>query len=293
MTKDIHVILGPTASGKSAYACGMADKENGVIINFDSMQVYNALPILTAQPSLEEQAQIPHRLYGYIDPAQSCNAASWAKDGAKEIQTVWAEDKMPILVGGTGLYLMALIEGLSPVPDCNPETRKELEKLELDELETKIKELDPAYLKILAPNDRQRMTRALEVILDTGKSLLWWQQQPKTGDLNANYTINVLNPDRDWLADRINARVHKMLDMGALDEIQNLADKIEVGEVPESAGVVMAHGFRVWRDYLKGTVSKEHAIERTQIETRQYAKRQRTFLRNQILDNPALNIVEL
>lgn len=127
------------------------------------------------------------------------------------------------------------------------------------------------------------MTRALEVIIATGRSLLSWQKEPKTPFLKAQYKIHVLNPDRDWLAARIAQRVHVMLESGALDEIQDLAHKVDAGHIPEDAGIVMAHGFRVFREYLQGHVSKDEAIERTIIETRQYAKRQRTFLRQQIL----------
>lgn len=291
---DVFAIIGPTASGKSAYAIELAQEYDGVIVNFDSMQVYNALPILTAQPSAEEQTQVQHHLYGYIDPAESCNAARWAHDAAHLIRDLLMQGRKPILVGGTGLYFKALVNGLSPIPEIDPSLREELSTLDTDTLTQQLKSHDPEALSNFKPNDRQRIMRALEVFKGTGKSILWWQAQDNKKLLeDITYHVHVKNPDRDALADKINQRVHDMLDMGALEEVRDLSDKVNSGHVPEDAGIVMAHGFRVFRAFLNGETTLTNAIERTQAETRQYAKRQRTFLRHQLKLSKVVSIRDI
>jgi len=277
----VEVILGPTASGKSALAIERAQELDGVIVNFDSMQIYDALHVLTAQPDAEDLSKVPHRLYGVIPPAQSCSAAKWVEMAKPVVTEIWEQNKTPILVGGTGLYIKALMHGLSPIPSVDPGTRAKLQQYSTEELTKLLTEYDPEMLQILKPNDTQRMIRALEVYQDTGKSIRWWQQQPHEGHLEAQYRLDIQEPERSWLYDRINRRVHIMLQQGALEEVKDLQERIERGDVPEDARITVAHGFQAFQSFLRGEKTLEQSIEQTQTESRQYAKRQMTFNRGQ------------
>ena len=288
----IDIIAGPTASGKSDFALALAAERPSVIINADSMQVYDALHVLTAQPSAEEQAQHPHRLYACMHPKDSCSTTKWAEMAIVEIRAAREQSLRPIIVGGTGFYMKTLTHGLSPIPDVPEDIHLSiLEESEnaLDALNAELQKNDPVTAERLDPANKQRIARAVEVFRATGKPLSWWQEQPAelmASDLRFSFTI--LQPDRAWLHDRINKRVPLMLEKGALDEVEALAGRIDAGEVPEHAGVVKAHGFRAFRDYLRGHKTLDDAIEYTQTETRQYAKRQDTWWRNQITEGDGL-----
>lgn len=285
-SKRIVLIYGPTASGKSATALDIAEKENGVIINADSMQVYDALHVLTAQPSQEEQEQAPHRLYAVLDPAEKCSAARWREMVLAEIEDAFANNQTPVICGGTGFYIKSLIEGLSPIPDVPDEIRQMAMEIQSElgnpAFHGALTKKDPAMAKKLNPHDTQRLIRAWEVFHATGKSLAYWQSLPKEGPPEDwTFEHHFINPDRDLLRQRINDRFDMMIEAGVLDEVKTLAAKIENGEVPHDAGIIIAHGFRPLRAYLHGECELEDAIEQSKLETRQYAKRQRTWLRNQ------------
>lgn len=285
--KIIHVIIGPTASGKSAYALDIAKSCNGVIINCDAMQSYDALHVLTAQPSAEEQATIPHRLYGHLHPSTHYSAADWRVDAIYQIESAWDKDQTPILCGGTGFYLKALMEGLSPIPEIPKHVRDEAIALQIQlgnpAFHEELKKIDPATAASLDPMNTQRNVRAWEVFVHTGKPLAEWQSMPLEGAPRGwNFYVTALFPDREQLREKINTRVHVMLDLGILDEVKELDTRIQNGEINESALIVKAHGFRPFRRYLNGEWSLDKAIDFTQTETRQYAKRQMTWLRNQI-----------
>lgn len=289
----IHIIAGPTASGKSARAMEIAGDENGVIINADSMQVYDALPVLTARPSEEEQAQAPHRLYAVIPPWESCTAQRWRDMAIAEIEKTLKAGQTPMLVGGTGFYIKALTHGLSPMPDIAPETRAEImalqEKLGNPGFHDALAEIDPVMAERLDPNDTQRLIRAYEVIKESGKSLAEWQNMPAQGPPeNWEFSYHVILPERHVLHEKINNRLDQMVDEGALDEVRELDDMIQDGKVPPDAGVTMAYGFRPLRDYIHGKKTLEEAIEGTKAEIRQYAKRQTTWLRHQIKETKTL-----
>ncbi|MCB9990552.1 MAG: tRNA (adenosine(37)-N6)-dimethylallyltransferase MiaA [Rhodospirillales bacterium] len=283
----IHVIYGPTASGKTALALELAARHDGIIINADSMQIYDSLHVLTAQPSQQEQAQAPHRLYAHMAPQEKCSAASWRELAAAEIEQALANDKTPIIVGGTGFYLKALIEGLSPIPDVPPDVRADAMALQAAHgnpaFHAALAERDPDMAARLNPNDTQRLVRAWEVLTATGKSLAYWQSLPAEGPPEHwQFEKHFVNPEREILYDRCNARFDMMLDHGILDEVKTLDAQITNGTVRADAAITHALGFHPLRDYLHGACTLEDAIDLAKQETRNYAKRQVSWLKNQI-----------
>lgn len=294
MGQTVHIIAGPTASGKTAFGIELAaqikaeQKQESVIINADSMQIYNALPVLTAQPDTQERSAVEHRLYGTLDPAINCTAIKWRDLAIQEIKNAFESGKQPILVGGTGFYMQTLTDGLSPIPEVDPDIHAAVLQQSEDIIETLYQELqkiDPELARRLNPADKQRIARGVEVFRSSGIPLSQWQKQPLIPPPHDwAFEITVLRPDRAWLHKRINTRVPKMLELGALEEVKALAHRIEKGDIPETAGVVKAHGFRAFRRYLRNETSLEDAIDYTQTETRQYAKRQDTWFGNQLLN---------
>ena len=283
----IHIVIGPTASGKTAYAVDLAKKLSGVVINSDSMQVYDGLHILTAQPSEEERSGIPHKLFSVLKPHDACSAGKWREMAEPVIREVLAEGKTPIIAGGTGLYVKALMEGLSPIPKTDPAIRERLNKKQAElgnpAIHEELKKLDPVMAARLDPNDTQRMLRALEVLEGTGKSLAEWQKESRLAPPQEwNFEVHKILPERAVLHERINARFLSMMKNGALEEVKNFSDKIDAGEVPADTPLLIAHGFRYLRSHLKGKRSLEEAIDLSQTETRQYAKRQTTWIRHQL-----------
>lgn len=283
---DITIITGSTASGKTAFATEEAQRKNGVIINADAMQMYDALPILTAQPDANEQGAAPHRLYGSRPAGDDINAAEWRDMALAEIERCAQEGKHAIFVGGTNFYIMALIKGLSPIPDVDPAIREGLntyrETRTAAEFFKEFASLDPVMAERLTPTDTQRIIRAWEILKGTGKSLAHWQDMPLiTPPPHYHFHLKILQPEKDALNKRIRSRIDKMIAAGALEEVQALSERIDAGKVPETALIVKAHGFRPFRRYLKGESSLEAAKTQTDTETRQYAKRQRTWCRTQ------------
>lgn len=283
----VRVIVGPTAGGKSARALDLAKQVNGVIINADSMQIYDGLPILTAQPPKQDTANIPHCLYACLDPDDPCSAGKWRDMATLEIENAFAVGRTPIIVGGTGLYIKALIEGLSPlpaVPDAIRAAATEKQKaLGNPAFHAELQKRDPVMAARLHPNDTARLIRAYEMFEATGQSLAHWQaQSPTAPPAHWHFDIQRVMPERDELHRRCDARFLTMLDSGALEEAEDFSDKIDRGEISESAALTKALGFRPLRDYLKGALSKSAAIEKSQAETRQYAKRQATWFRHQL-----------
>lgn len=283
---NITVIYGPTASGKTALALEIAAAQNGVIINADSMQIYDALPVLTAQPSAEEIQQAPHKLYAALDPAKRCSAQSWRDMAASEIEAALAQNQTPIIVGGTGLYLKALIKGLSPMPVVPDETRTKAMAMQKElgnpAFHSALAAKDAVMAEKLHPNDTQRLIRAWEVLEGTGKSLAHWQAIPPSAPpAHWNFEINHVNPDRALLYERCNTRFDTMLELGILDEVKALDSLIELGKVPADAPITHALGFHPFQSYLRGMTSLDEAIDKAKQETRNYAKRQITWFKNQ------------
>jgi tRNA dimethylallyltransferase len=284
---EIHIIAGPTASGKSVRALELAAQKNGVVINADSMQVYDALPILTAQPSAKDKEKAPHLLYGALSPNETCSAGRWCDMARITIEETLKNGQTPIITGGSGLYIKALMEGLSPIPEVPSEIRDHLNTLHAEigteKLYDELKNRDPLTAKNLDPSNPMRIIRALEVFEHTGQPLAAWQKEDKlTPPADWDFKVEIIIPERDILHDRCNRRFDLMLESGALDEVKDLSDKIDAREISETAAITKALGFKSLRAHLKNQLSKEAAIEQSQAETRQYAKRQITWFRNQL-----------
>lgn len=257
----------------------MAVRENGVILNADASQIYADLPILSAAPSADEQALAPHRLFGVIDGAESCTAARWAALARAEIAAAHAKGQLPILVGGTGLYLRTLLDGIAPVPAIPAEVRADVRALSTEQVRAALEAEDAAMAARLHPNDSQRNARALEVIRATGRSLAEWQASPPEGGLAAEVTLRplVVEVPREVLVQRIDARVDAMWQTGALDEVRRL----DARDLPPTLPVMRAIGVPPLLALLRGEAEVSESLERWRLETRQYAKRQATWARNQ------------
>ena len=288
MTVQLKAILiaGPTASGKSAAALALASALRGTVINADSMQVYRELAVLTARPAETEMSLAPHRLYGTVSASEAYSVGSWLDDAAAAIAEAHDEGRVPILVGGTGLYFKALLEGLAPVPDIPLEVRaywrEQSETIGAEDLHRALAARDPAMALRLRPSDPQRIVRALEVIDATGISLAEWQgasTPPVLGPDDAVLKL-VIAPEREPLYAQIDARFDRMVEAGALEEVQKL---LALG-LDDGLPAMRAHGVRELRAYLAGASSLEEAIAKAKTESRRYAKRQMTWLRRYMTD---------
>jgi tRNA dimethylallyltransferase len=276
--KKLALIAGPTASGKTALALRLAKAQDITIINADSAQVYDALPILSAQPSPEEMASVPHRLFGYRDVSKTCSAADWATDAKREIGLAWEAESMPVLVGGTGMYLQTLLFGIAPVPEINATIRAEVREMAMDDAYTWLKAVDPEIAVNLNPNDSQRIRRALEVWRSSGKTLTEWQAHKEDGIISdVDLRPMLLLPPREWLHARCDARFAAMMDGGAVAEVERL---LALG-LPFDVPVMRAIGVADISAMLGGEITEQEALLRGQAATRQYAKRQYTWFRNQ------------
>jgi tRNA dimethylallyltransferase len=276
----VALIAGPTASGKSALALMLAEKRNGTIINADSAQVYRDLRIVTARPSAEEEARVPHRLFGHVDAADTgYSAARWAAEAREEIDAALAADSLPILIGGTGLYLRTLIDGIAPVPPIDPAIRAEVRSMNLVDAWAALSAVDRVAAARLNPADTTRITRALEVMRSTGRPISEWRERREggIGDRIA-LTAMILLPPREWLNERIDRRFAAMVDAGAMAEVSAL---IAREDVPLDAPIRRAIGMPELAAAALGEIVLADAIERASLATRQYAKRQYTWFRNQ------------
>jgi tRNA dimethylallyltransferase len=276
------LITGSTASGKSALAIMLAKKLNGVVINADSMQVYKDLRILSARPSEEEEKEVPHRLYGYVDAGVEYSVGHYVRDAAQCLRDVRAEGKTPIFVGGTGLYFKALTQGLIETPLIPPHIRERLyiEREAGVDLHARLMNIDPDTATKFAPANYVRIVRALEVYEATGKTMSEWQRDANSEPLleHGDWCCIFLHVDREVLKARIHKRFEDMVRAGALDEVRGL---MALG-LPPNRGIMKAHGVPHLIEHLKGSLTLDEAIELGQIDTRRYAKRQRTFARGQL-----------
>lgn len=285
--QTVHIIAGPTASGKSAHALALAEKRNGVIINADSLQIYDALPILTARPAADDLARAPHRLYGLLEPAQACSAIIWRDFALTEIHAALHNGQTPIVVGGTGFYLKALMEGLSPIPEIPDEIRllgeELMDKIGIEAFFKAFRESDPETCEKLDPHNRQRIIRAWEVFSHTGKGLAYWHTLPKIApDPDLEFAVELLMPLRGDLYETCDARFLKMIEMGALEEARAFDDQLMSGKVPIDAPVTHALGFQYLQQHVRGEMPLETAVMLAQAETRHYAKRQCTWFKHQM-----------
>ena len=298
---SIVIISGPTAIGKSALAMEIAKQNNGVIINADSLQVYKDLQILSARPSHEEMSIIPHKLYGFMEIQETCSVALWLEMASREIVKAWEKDMLPIVVGGTGMYIRSLYQGIAKVPTIPKGVIKESERL-INEVGNKaffekLAKLDPKIAKKLHENDTQRLLRAYNVIKATGKSLLDFQESSDELLLNDNIKkvllaskrmLAMVPVEKKWLLARAAERFDKMIEMGAIDEVKKLLEIIRQCEDSNTAingTVTKAIGVPQLIQYLKGEVTMDKAKELSKIATNQYVKRQLTWIRNQFILN--------
>ncbi len=277
------LIAGPTASGKSALALELAQRTGGVVINTDSMQVYRDLRIITARPSAGEEALVPHRLYGHVDAGVNFSAGAWVADAADVLGEARAQGRLPIFIGGSGLYFKALTRGLSAVPpipaDVRDAVRARLERHGVEAMHAELAARDPVSAERLKPRDRTRIARALEVVEATGRPLPDWHRDglPPLLPPGAFHAL-FLAPERERLYARIDARFGTMLDAGALDEVAALAARGLDPLLP----AMKAHGVPGLIRHLKGELTRQEAAEIGRADTRHYAKRQFTWFRHQL-----------
>ncbi len=282
--KTVLVIGGPTASGKSALAVSVARERDGTIINGDSLQVYQGLPFLTAQPSAEEKSAAPHKLYQVLMPEDACSAARWRDMALAEIEKTAG---LPIIVGGTGFYLKTLIKGISPIPDIAHGLRERIsarqKELGNPAFYEELKGKDPAMAEKLHPFNTQRLIRAMEVLEGTGKSLSEWQKIPAVPPpAHLKFIFVTLIPSRETLYTACNNRFEKMLVAGALEEVRQFKNKVESGALAADVPLTKALGYSDLAAYLDGELSLQDAVTAAQTATRHYAKRQVTWFRHQM-----------
>ncbi|AHB49195.1 tRNA delta(2)-isopentenylpyrophosphate transferase [Hyphomicrobium nitrativorans NL23] len=282
MKKTVAILIaGPTASGKSALAHALAEQLSGIVINADSMQVYRELRILTARPSEAEAGAVTYRLYGHVPGDEAYSAARYADEVRIALAEARAAEKLPIVVGGTGLYFKALLEGLSPIPPIPAEIRTRWREAAVEQgaasLHAQLAARDPVMAARLRPSDPQRIVRALEVLEATGVSLAQWQEVPGEPVIQLDDALPlVVSPPREVLRQRIDARFDAMIEEGAIEEVRALA---HLGLDPDLP-LMRALGVRPLMDMLAGRVNATEAAEGAKAESRQYAKRQTTWLKS-------------
>jgi tRNA dimethylallyltransferase len=280
-----NLIAGPTTSGKSPLALKLAEALAGTIINADSMQVYRDLRIITARPTEAEEARLPHRLYGHVDAAENYSVGRWCVDAQAAIAETGKRGRVPVLAGGTGLYFKALSQGLAAVPpipaDIRAAVRGRLASDGVASLHTELMRLDPDAAQRLRPNDRSRITRALEVVLATGRPLADWHREGMPPAIDASHAIKIfLRVERAELYRRIEVRFDAMLASGALEEVRALAAR----GLDPSLPAMKAHGVPWLVRHLRGEITLDEAAEGGKRDTRRYTKRQATWFRNQLPD---------
>lgn len=288
--RQVVIVAGPTASGKSALSLDIAEVCGGVIINADSMQVYKGMPVISACPSAEDKARVGHFLYEIYEPEINGTVVDWLKLAVGEISNAWERGMLPVVVGGTGLYLHNLINGTTPIPETSPEihakVQKALAEKGVNQLHTELARFDAESALKLSPNDTTRVSRAFEVYLQTGIPLSEWHKKPMVKKLpEAEFKVVKINPPKEELDARCYQRFDKMLQAGALDEVRNLAAK----NLPDNLPAMKALGVPELLSYIKGEISFEEAVKLGKLHTRQYAKRQRTWFNGKLKADFTLN----
>lgn len=279
-TPQAICIFGPTASGKTSLGIDLANAHNGEIINADSRQIYQQIDIISAMPSAEEFAAAPHHLFQFLSPEKRYSVAQYQKDAAQKAQELVAQGKMPIFVGGTGLYLNSLIHGINHIPDIPRALEESLEvdtqTRGLDALHAELTEVDPVAASRIHATDPQRIVRALAVYRHTGQPISAWQSAPKEGALNVNWIKIAINPERATLHNRLEQRMGIMVKEGILEEVKALYDAKLSPKLPALTGLGISDIYK----HFDGNLTQEEALNAMLIATRQYARRQITWLNN-------------
>ena len=279
----VIVVAGPTASGKSALAIDLAEAFNGVVINADSMQIYQGTPIISAAPSEEDKKRVPHRLYEIFSPDVNGSVVDWLNLAVAEIKNCWAEGKMPIVVGGTGLYLDNLINGTTPIPETSVKVRQQvmqkLHEIGVNKLHEELALHDPITANRLSLNDTTRVRRAYEVWQETGIALSEWHKKPMIKKLpEAKFVVVKILPAKTELDERCFERWDKMMNAGALREVENLARL----DLDKNLPAMKALGVPELLQFVEGKITLDEACSLAKLHTRQYAKRQMTWFRHQL-----------
>jgi tRNA dimethylallyltransferase len=283
VVQRVLIIAGPTASGKSALAIAVAKEFSGVIINADSMQVYKEMDVLSARPPAKDLDQVTHRLYGILDADDPCSVGRWLNLAVVEIKAAWVDGKLPLIVGGTGMYLKALLEGLAPIPDIPAQARKKAtglhKRLGAEVFRQQLSTLDPVSALRIPAGDTQRLIRAYEVAVSTGRPLSDWQKDhPTEPPLDALFGVITLLPERNILYDGVNKRFDWMMENGAMAEVHALDNLCLDPTLPAMKAV----GVPELRAAISGEKDLESATDDAKRATRKFAKRQMTWLRNQL-----------
>ena len=280
MKPKVIVIVGPTASGKTALSIELAKQIKGEIVSCDSMQIYKDMNIGSAKPSLEEMQGIKHYMIDIVEPDKRFSVAEYKKQAEQAIEEILSKGKMPIVIGGTGLYADSLIYGIEyPEIEFDKNYRNELENIAnskegLLNLYEKAKEIDSKAIEKISPNDKKRILRILEIYHSTGKTKTELEAESRKNEVKYDYRVFVINMDRQILYNRINKRVEIMIENGLIEEVKNLLDKYK--EFPTA---MQGLGYKEVVEYLNGYLTKDEMIEKIKQETRRYAKRQLTWFR--------------
>ena len=278
-TSSVLIIAGPTASGKSRLAIDAAQTLNGVILNCDAMQIYKDIPIIAATPNAEEKASAEHRLFELYDVKKRGNVVEWLDLCVAEIRALWHEQKLPIVVGGTGMYIDALINGVTPIPEVPQDMRRKIARMSLSEMYAFLQKNDSLIAEKLHPNDKTRLSRAVEVISYTGIKLSEWYRKPMLKKLSeAEFKVVKILPEIDEIEQRCRKRLNEMVTNGVLEEIATLLKR----NIDESLPAMKALGVPELSMAVKGKMPLNTALELAKLHTRQYAKRQRTWLKNKL-----------
>ena len=278
MKNTIYFITGPTASGKSKFAIDLSKKIKGEIVNADSMQIYKELKIITARPTQLDNKKIKHHLYGYVDGSNRYNVEKWCQDASKVIESLNKKNINPIFVGGTGLYIDTLINGIASIPSVPESIRNDsknlLEKVGKEEFYKIVKKIDEDSIKLIFPNDIQRLRRIWEVFNYSNKKFSEWKKNKNKKFITSlDYKILLFLPDRKKNYERVNKRVLTMIKSGAIEEIENLLKLNYNKDLP----IMRAHGVPEISAYLKNKITLEDCIKKIQLVTRHYVKRQNTW----------------
>lgn len=277
------IVAGPTCSGKSYLSLKIAEALQGTIINADAMQCYRDLRIITTRPSEEDEACVPHRLYGVLPWDQTGNAGWWREQAISEMQQVWDQQRLPILCGGTGMYFHSLVHGIAMIPEPSAEAREEARRLIDTEgapfLHESLLKVDPQTAEKLNPTDSQRVARAWEVWRSTGKGLKYWQQEAHIPGINCHFIVIRLAPERALLKEAVAQRFMAMVEEGAVEEVEAFLN----ASPPVQAPLRRALGVPEFAAYLSGEITISEAIEQAVRNTQRYIKRQETWFSNRVL----------